>query len=806
MSKCRVLIVEESKEAALELQKKLLAIHCEVIAAVVSTDRAIEAIDGHLPDLVLININLHGVGKGVDAVEQIREKHPVPVIYLSAKTDRATLQRVKSSSVFGYIPKPVDINTLESVIELALSRLESDEKLAQKYAEIRLELIEYSRNHSLGELLTKALDMVGAFVDSPIGFYHFVEPDQQTLSLQQWSTRTLKEFCQAEARGLHYSIDKAGVWVDCVKAKKPVIHNDYESLPHKRGMPEGHAQVIRELVVPVIRKDKVVAILGVGNKPRDYTQKDVDIVNYLADVTWQIIAGKKADVQLHKSIQDWEKTFDAVNAAIWILDDKQKIVRTNKVAEEIFQKSSVEIIGCQCWEIAHGCQHQIEDCPIPRAKKSKSRESMELQMGDEWFEVVVDPILTSKNTYNGAVHIVTNITARKEEELEREKLQQQLLQAQKMEAIGRLAGGVAHDFNNMLGVILGYTELTMRELRSDDKAYTNLAEIHEATNRSVDLVRQLLAFARRQTALPKVLDLNVTVESLLSMMRRLIGEDINLVWVPGASLQMINIDPAQLDQILANLCVNARDAIAGVGKITVQTRNITIDETYCRNKVGFIPGDYVALIVSDDGCGMSRETVRNIFEPFYTTKEDSKGTGLGLATVYGIVKQNNGFINVYSEPDQGTTFKIYFPKSEKVTLPIRKQIKPVIKEGVETILIVEDEEAILRLSMDVLSNFGYTVLAAKNPKEALALVESQASSIDLLITDVVMPEMNGKELVDQILAIRSAIKVIYMSGYTSDVIVHRGILQDDVHFLQKPFSVDSITTKVRAVLDQVDSP
>ncbi len=804
MRKCKVLIVEESEEAALELQEILISIGHEVTSSIVDIEKVVSSIDKEVPELVLVDVDLNGDGSGVDVAARIWQNHQIPIIYISAKTDEKTLERVTDNTVYGYIPKPLVPETIKSAIELALFRLDSDDSLAQRYADTRLSLIEYSRTHTLDDLLTRALDIVGAFVNSPIGFYHFVEPDQKTLSLQQWSTRTLEEFCETEARGVHYGIDKAGVWVDCVRAREPVIHNDYASLPHKKGMPEGHALVVRELVVPVMRKDKVVAILGVGNKPTEYNQRDVDIVAYLADVTWEIIAGKKAEDELHRSIRDWENTFNAVNAAIWILDKDQKIVRTNRVAEEMFQVNAHEILGCQCWTVAHGCNHQIEDCPIPLAKKSKCRESMEIQMGENWFEVVVDPILADDNEYLGAVHIVTDITKRKNEEEEKEKLQQQLLQSQKMEAVGRLAGGVAHDFNNMLGVIIGYAELTMRDLQPETKVFNNLTEVHEAANRSVNLVRQLLAFARRQTAVPKILDLNDTVGGLLSMIRRLIGEDIDLVWVPGANIHLIKIDPAQLDQVLANLCVNARDAITGVGKITVQTKNVSIDEAYSNKHAGFIPGEYVMLAVSDDGCGMGEETVNYIFEPFFTTKEDSKGTGLGLATVYGIVKQNAGFINVYSEPGQGTTFKLYFPRSEEVPRIAQTHVEPTLKKGNETVLLVEDEETILRLSADILTNFGYTVLSAKTPKEALALVETHPADIHLLITDVVMPEMNGKELADKIVHLKPAIKIMYMSGYTSDIIIHRGVLQENVHFLQKPFTIDSITTKVREVLDYME--
>jgi two-component system, cell cycle sensor histidine kinase and response regulator CckA len=384
----------------------------------------------------------------------------------------------------------------------------------------------------------------------------------------------------------------------------------------------------------------------------------------------------------------------------------------------------------------------------------------------------------------------------------RKTLQDQLTQAQKMESVGRLAGGVAHDFNNMLSVILGHAELAMEQITPSHPLFADLREINNAANRSADLTRQLLAFARRQTVSPKVLDLNATVEGMLKMLRRLIGEDIDLAWLPARSLWPVKVDPSQIDQILANLCVNARDAIAGIGMITIETGTIFFDNDYCTRHPGFVPGEFVMLALSDNGCGMDEETLRNIFEPFFTTKGVGEGTGLGLATVYGIVKQNNGFINVYSEPAHGTTFKLYFPRAEE-----QKTEKPpaILKRdlrGKETVLLVEDEEPMLAMAKTILQRQGYEVLAFKSPTEALGMVQSTSDSIHLLITDVVMPEMNGKDLRDRLSEIRPGIKTIFMSGYTANAIAHHGILEEGINFLQKPFSIETLLGKVRDVLDE----
>ena len=390
---------------------------------------------------------------------------------------------------------------------------------------------------------------------------------------------------------------------------------------------------------------------------------------------------------------------------------------------------------------------------------------------------------------------------------ERVELEEQLHQAQKLESVGRLAGGIAHDYNNMLSVILGYAELAEEKAAQHESIRKDLEEIRKAAQRSADITRQLLAFARKQTVAPRVIDLNQTVESMLSMLRRLIGEDLDLTWHPKNMLWPIEIDPTQVDQILANLCVNARDAISGTGKITIETDFRTFDEKYCRFHKGFIPGDFAMLAISDDGCGMDKETQKLIFEPFFTTKEIGQGTGLGLATVFGIVKQNGGFINVYSEPGKGTTFKIYFPRYMGEKVGYRQQHPDGIPFGQgEKILVVEDEASTLKLLRMMLTGLGYSVMAANTPGEAIELIKENNSDCALMVSDVIMPEMNGRDLEKQIRALCPGIRTLFISGYTANVIAHHGILDEGVKFIQKPFSKAELAIQVRSVLDEPDMP
>jgi two-component system, cell cycle sensor histidine kinase and response regulator CckA len=384
---------------------------------------------------------------------------------------------------------------------------------------------------------------------------------------------------------------------------------------------------------------------------------------------------------------------------------------------------------------------------------------------------------------------------------ERTTLENQLRQAQKMESVGRLAGGVAHDFNNMLQAIIGYAELAMIKNQQGTANDEDLIQISRAAQRAADLVGKLLAFARKQAVNPRVLDLNRTVESMIEMLTRVIGEDIRLIWKPGSDPWPVKIDPVQIDQILANLLVNARDAITGVGQVTIETGNAVLDESYCRANPGSVLGEYALLTVSDSGSGMDQETVSHIFEPFFTTKEIGKGTGLGLAMVYGIVKQNKGFISVQSEPGCGTTFKIYLPRCYGQAETEAAAQEQISLGGKETVLAVEDEKMLLEFVVTILEELGYKVLAAETPEDALIMAREYKNPIHLLLTDVIMPGMNGHEVRAAIVNLYPDIKTIYMSGYTADIMALKGIIDEGMAYLQKPFSINSLALKVREVLD-----
>lgn len=505
---------------------------------------------------------------------------------------------------------------------------------------------------------------------------------------------------------------------------------------------------------------------------------------------------QKAEVERDRLIAAIEQTSDAI-----VITDRKAIIQyVNPAFELITGYSRDEVLGQNPRILKSGEQNEqfYQDFwqILNSGRTFKGRMVNRRKDGTVFTEeATISPICDQDGRIISFVAVKRDIS-------EQILLEAQLRQAQKMEAVGRLTGGVAHDFNNILGVIIGYTEMALDGVEPGQKLHDDLGKILDAAGRSADIVRQLLAFSRKQTITPKILDLNKAVLEILKMLHRLIGEQITLSWVPRPDSLMIKMDPTQIDQILANLCVNAKDAIEGSGKITIETTRATFDKEYCANHIGFQPGKFVQLTVSDNGCGIDKETQQHIFEPFFSTKESGRGTGLGLSTVYGIVKQNNGFINVYSELGRGTTVKVYLPSHEDARPEIPEKTHAVSKAGLgETILLVEDELVLLDMAQKMLEIIGYNVLAANKPGDALKIAEDYPGKIDLLFTDVVMPEMTGKELAQVIQSRHPDLKVLFMSGYTANVIAHNGILDEGIRFIQKPFSMGDLAYKIRGILN-----
>jgi PAS domain S-box-containing protein len=530
---------------------------------------------------------------------------------------------------------------------------------------------------------------------------------------------------------------------------------------------------------------------------------------YFIGVIEDITERKRDEEELRKSEARYRELVQNANSAIirWKADGTMTFF--NEYAQNFFGYSADEVIGKHVGMLVPQQESTGADLSDlvreimanPEQYVNYVNENVRKDGSRAWMTWTNKPIFNDQGKVAEILAVGNDITERKRAEAEREKLQAQLTQAQKMEAVGQLAGGVAHDFNNMLNVINGYAELLLNDLPPDSPYGPRLQEILKAGRQSADIVRQLLAFARKQTIDPQVLDLNEIMGDMLKMLRNLIGENIDLAWMPEHDLWQVKMDPVQLNQMLANLAINGRDAIADVGRLTIETANVVLDQEYCSMHQGFIPGEYVLVAVSDDGVGMDAKTQSQLFEPFFTTKEPGKGTGLGLATVYGIVKQNRGFINVYSEPGEGTTFRVYLPRYQSAPAEERpSSTLDEIPSGGETVLLVEDKPVVLDLCTAMLEDLGYEVLPAADQKEALRLAREHLGEIHLLLTDVIMPEMNGRDLRDQILPLRPGIKCLFMSGYTANVIAHHGILEEGINFIEKPFSRHPLAVKLRQVI------
>jgi PAS domain S-box-containing protein len=535
-----------------------------------------------------------------------------------------------------------------------------------------------------------------------------------------------------------------------------------------------------------------------------YRDADGRIIGLLG-VARDITERKRAEEEMRQSQQKLRIHFEHTPLAVVEWDLDFRVAAWNPSAERIFGYSRQEALGQHARFIVppqyrehvdHTWQALLKQSGGARSTNDNITKDGR-SISCEWYNT---PLVDDSGRVLGVASLVQDVT-------ERVALEERLRQSQKMEAVGRLAGGVAHDFNNLLTVILGYSQILADGLPEGSRLADNTAQIKSAADRAAAITRQLLAFSRKTVLSPRVINLNEIVVNLDSLLRRLIGEDIEVRTLPASDLGSVKADPSQIEQVVMNLALNARDAMPRGGTVILETGNVVLDRTYARDHQSVEPGRYVMLAVSDTGEGMSPETQARIFEPFYTTKEVGKGTGLGLSMVYGIVKQSGGYIWVYSEPGQGTTFKIYLPRVDQPAEVVGGDNRsPKVQRGTETILLVEDDEQLRALTSAVLAHCGYNVLVASAPEEGLAICKSTSDDIRLLVTDVVMPRMNGRQLAEQGQKIRPRMRVLYVSGYTNDAIAHYGVLDPGLWFLPKPYALSSLIAKVREVLDSAPEP
>jgi two-component system, cell cycle sensor histidine kinase and response regulator CckA len=557
------------------------------------------------------------------------------------------------------------------------------------------------------------------------------------------------------------------------------------------------------LGVPLRTPAETIGVLVIQHYRNEnvYTERDLEFLSSVGGQIAVAIERKRAEAALRDSEERLRVLIGQLPAVLWTVGQDLRFTSCLGAGLVRMGLKPNQAVGMSLLDFFETSDQSF--MPIAAHRRAIMGEPVTFHI--EWrggsYACHVEPLRGADDRIEGAICMALDVTDRK-------RLEEQLRQAQKMEAVGRLAGGIAHDFNNLLMVIQGYAELLIDRLGQNNPLRRNAEQIQEASQRATALTRQLLAFSRKQMLAPQVLNVQHVVADMEKILRRLIGEDIELVTVAPPGLWKVKADRSQVEQVILNLAVNSRDAMPRGGQLTIETANVEFDNSYKPSPAILAPGPYVMLAVSDTGCGMDPETQAHIFEPFFTTKEKGKGTGLGLATVYGIVKQSGGYIWVYSEPDRGTSFKVYLPRVEE-TEDVKDSPAEIenLPRGSETILLVEDEKGVRELAREYLERNGYSVLEAGDGQAALDIAHKHSGSIHLLMTDVIMPGLSGRELAEKMAALRPGLKVIYMSGYTDQSIVHHGILEPDTILLQKPFTWNALACKLRETLgyDKVPS-
>ncbi len=666
----------------------------------------------------------------------------------------------------------------------------------------RVRLGEFAGTHAPIDLLRETLDEAERLTGSQIGFLHFVEPDQHSLSLQIWSTNTLQNMCRAEGAGAHYPIEKAGVWADCVRLGRPVIHNDYAGLPNRKGLPPGHATVVRELVVPVCRLGRIVALLGVGNRPSDYTERELDTVSQLADMAWDLYVRRCAEVDLRESERRLATlmgnlpgmAYRCRNDRDWTMEFVSEgcLALTGHSADRLRNNASVSYGDLihpddrdMVWREVQAALVQRK--PFQLTYRIVDREGRVRWVWEQGGGVFED------NEVKAIEGFITDITDRKCAEEERLRLERQVQQAQKLESLGVLAGGIAHDFNNILTAVLGHADIGLSGLPEGSPAHDSLLQVSGAARRAADLCHQMLAYAGKASFSTVRVNLRELVEEMSHLLQASISKKASLSLHLDAALPTIRADPSQIRQIVMNLIINASESMGDRGgSITVSAVPVHCGADQLRGTPfgdTLAPGRYIELTVEDTGCGMDEATRERIFEPFFTTK--FAGRGLGLAAVLGIVRAHNGALAVRSELGKGTVFRILLPAPEGGEgQPDSGRSQADSRwRGKGTVLFVDDEEMLRELGVQMLTTLGFSVVTAANGRQALDIFAERGGQIDLVLMDLTMPDMDGAEAFTEMRRIDPDGRIILVSGYSSQDLEERFAGAGLVGIIQKPYSL-----------------
>jgi PAS domain S-box-containing protein len=772
-----VLVVNDVPDS-LEIMRRLLRKSGYRVVTASDGREGFEVAQAEHPDLIVSDVSMPHVD-GIEMCRLVREHQDLcftPVLLVSAvcKDSESVVEGLKAGAD-DYLEAPYDPMHLITKVARLIERKKTEQALRE--SEERYQAFVSNCSEAVWRF---ELDLPVS-IDLPV--------DAQVEHFYKYGYLAECNDMMAQMYGLTHAEDVIGARLEQlvppsnpqnIDYLKAFIQSGYRLINAESHEPdlEGNTKCFLNNLIGIVKEGQIRRAWG---SQRDITER------------------KRAEQELTKSEERYRDMVENAHDIIFSHDLEGNYTSVNRAGERITGYTREEALRMNLTQIV--APEYLEKARQMLARKLADEDltayDLEIIAKDgRRIAVEVNTRLVYQNGAPVSVHgIARDVT-------ERKQLEEQLRQAQKMEAVGRLAGGIAHDFNNLLTAITGYSDLTLRRLAADDSLRRNVEEIKKAGERAASLTRQLLAFSRKQVLQPKVLDLNAVVSDMEKMLRRLIGEDIELRTVLASELGSVKADPGQIEQVIMNLAVNARDAMPNGGNLIIETENVYLNEGYATSHVAVNPGAYVMLAVSDTGEGMSEETQSRIFEPFFTTKEVGKGTGLGLSTVYGIVKQSGGNIWVYSEVSKGTSFKIYLPRvDDAAQVYKRNHDVEAFLYGTETILLAEDDKLVRRLVRAVLEGYGYRVLEAEDGSAALSVSEQREEMVHLLLTDVVMPRMSGRELADRLAQSRPETKVLYMSGYTDESIVHHGVLDIETPFIQKPFEAEALARKIRDLLD-----
>ncbi|MEW6218095.1 MAG: response regulator [Thermodesulfobacteriota bacterium] len=799
-----ILLVEDEAAHVELIRRSLEGMPGRVRLSVASTlGEANDLLALGVPDLLICDYLLPD-GKGTDLLPNSKGAAPYPVLIMTSHGSETVAVTTMKSGALDYLVKSeATLAAMPRIVERTLREWGHILEYRQAEARVKLNLERLEALLSLSqtpwsserELIEASLEEGVRLTGSDGGYLHFLDEDAGTAALYAWS-REVKKACQVQEPS-HYPLARAGIWADSARRREPVIHNDYSSESSRHGLPPGHFPVQRHLSVPIRDGDRIVGICGVGNKKTPYDEADVLQLSLFMNSMWSILTRLRMENELRQSKQAWENTFDAIGDVVTILDREMRIVKANQATCRLLGQDLGGIVGQHCYQAFRMGDAPCLGCAGRRAIAEHHFLTAEVYHRNlqRFFLLSFSPIFDEHHQFTGVVHTAKDIT-------ELKGLEGQIRHMQKMEALGTLAGGIAHDMNNILTPIMGYAEIVQSQLPKGSRLWANQGEILAAGLRAKELVKQILTISRQGESEKRPIRIQPIVKETLKLIRSSIPTTISIEQAIDPDCGPIMADPTQIHQVLMNLCTNAYQAMREKGGVlAVSLAEKELGPADAKTQFQLEPGEYVCLAISDTGSGIPPEIRERIFEPYFSTKKDAQGTGLGLAVVHGIVQSHRGHISVYSEPGKGSTFRIYLPRIHDQVDSQQAALAPGIPGGSERILLVDDEEPIMEMERQILEELGYRVTAFSNSPDALAEFLAHPDRYDLVITDMTMPSLTGAELAQRMLAARAGLPIVLCTGFSELIDGEKARRQGIKAFLMKPVSIRELATVMRELLE-----